>query len=302
MRGARARVEAARARLAWRRIEVAASVRESFGRALATQRLLEVARENEANARQAMDAAVQRFEAGDISRLESNAARVGRARALQEHNRAQQDAANALAELQLLMALPQQEGLALQGQLNPTSPPAEQLPSSVAVESRADVRAARFELEAAQADNELAGREWLPSPNVGASFAHEEGAEIVQGVFGVDLPVLNRNQAGRGAAAARVTQAQEALDACRRRAQQELRLASLRLRLAEQAVSAFATDVVDAMRENLDLGNQAYEAGQIDFMQLLLMRRESSDARRDHVQALTELDAAHVELQRVNGK
>jgi cobalt-zinc-cadmium efflux system outer membrane protein len=88
----------------------------------------------------------------------------------------------------------------------------------------------------------------------------------------------------------------------RRRAEQEVRLADLRLRAAEQVSSAYASEVVSAMRENLDLGNRAYQAGQIDFTQLLLIRRESLEAQRGYVDALEELNSARSELDRAVGR
>jgi cobalt-zinc-cadmium efflux system outer membrane protein len=267
--------------------------------------LVEVARDGEKAAEQAMEAADKRFQVGDASRLEINAARVERGRATQERSRAEQRAATALAELQLLLALPPEEPCIVRGELAvaPIDQP-ETLDALItrAAESRADIVAARFDLESARAESKLADRQWMPSPRFGAAFSHEEGADIVQGLVGVDLPTFNRNQAGRGAASARVLQADQALQAVRRRAEQEVRLADLRLRAAEQVSSAYASEVVSAMRENLDLGNRAYQAGQIDFTQLLLIRRESLEAQRGYVDALEELNSARSELDRAVGR
>lgn len=301
---ARANLDASRARLAWRRVEIAASVRESFGRVLAAQRLFDVARESEGTAQQAREAAERRFRAGDISRIEINAARVERGRSAQERSRAEQRAAVALAELQLLLALAPDDTLVVRGELpNPSAQPPAELQSliSKAIETRADLQATRAELEGARAESKLASREWLPSPRIGASVAHEEGADIIQGLLGFDLPAFNRNQAGRGAASARVVQAEQSLQALRRRAEQETRLAHLRLRVAEDAASAYASEVVTAMQENLDLSHRAYQASQIDFTQLLLIRRASLESQRGYVEAREELNAARAQLNRAVG-
>ena len=263
-----------------------------------------MARESEGTAQQAMEAAEKRFGAGDISRIEINAARVERGRSTQERSRAEQRAAVALAELQSLLALAPDETLVVQGELpKPSAQQMQELPGLIdkALETRADLRAARAELEGARAESKLASREWLPSPRVGASFAHEESADIIQGLLGFDLPAFNRNQAGRGAASAHVVQAEQSLQALRRRAEQETRLAHLRLRVAEEAAAAYAGEVVSAMRENLDLGNRAYQASQIDFTQLLLIRRASLEAQRGYLDALEEMNAARAQLNRAVG-
>lgn len=301
---AKANLEARRARVAWRRVEIAASVRESFGRVLAAQRLFEVARESEGTAQQAMQAAEKRFHAGDIARIEVNAARVERGRSVQERSRAEQRAAVALAELRLLLALAPDDALVLRGELpNPSAEPSPDLPTLIrkALGTRADLQAAGVELEGARAESKLASREWLPSPRIGASFAHEQGADIIQGRLGFTLPTFQRNQAGRGAAAARVVQAEQSLQALRRSAEQEIHLAHLRLQVAEEAASAYAGEVVTAMQENLDLSNRAYQASQIDFTQLLLIRRASLEAQRGYVEALEELNAARAQLKRAVG-
>lgn len=302
---ANASLNASRARLAWRRVETAASVRQSFGRVLAAQRLVAVARDSENTAQQALDAADKRFRAGDISRLEINAARIEHGRSAQDRSRAEQRAAVALAELHLMLALPPEETLVVRGDLpNPSTVPLGELPTSIAkaLEVRGDLQMAHADVETARAESRLAASEWLPKPRVGASFAHEEGDDIVQGLIGVDLPAFNRNQAGRGTAAARVVQTEQVWQAVRRRAEQEIRLAHFRVRAAEQAASAYAADVVSAMRENLDLSNRAYQASQLDFTQLLLIRRESIEAHRGYVDALEELNAARADLNRALGR
>lgn len=301
---ARAGLDAARARLAWRRVEVAAAVREAFGRVLAAQRHLEITRDGETAAQEAMDAAEKRFRAGDIARIEVNAARIERGRSARERGRAEQRAAAALSELQLLLALPPGETMAVRGELTgPSTEPLEALPALIAraVRDRGDLVAARAELEGARAESALASRVRVPNPRFGVSFEHEEGAGVVQGVLGFELPAFDRNQAGRGAAAARVVQAEQALHALELRAEQEVRLAHLAVQTAHEAASAYAGEIVEAMRENLDLASRAYQAKQIDFTQLLLIRRDSLEAQRGYVDTLAELNSARAELRRALG-
>jgi cobalt-zinc-cadmium efflux system outer membrane protein len=166
---------------------------------------------------------------------------------------------------------------------------------------RPDVVAARREVQAAEADRRLSGREALPSPVVGARYAREEGADILLGTLSFDLPLFNRNQAGRGVAAERAVQASANLSAASQRADQEVRLAMAQLEVAVEAAQAFDNEVVAAAEENLALSTRAYEAGKIGLAELLLMRRGAVEARRDSIEALQELATAEAQVARAAG-
>ena len=170
-----------------------------------------------------------------------------------------------------------------------------------ALAQRADLQAARAELEAARARQRLATREALPSPRLGVTYSREEEAQIVQGTLGLELPLVQRNQAARGVAAARLAQAEQALQTLERAVRMEVRLATERYQTASAAADAYGGGVLAALEENLALVNEAYRAGKVDFFELLVIRREALDARRDYIEALEELNAAGAQLKRAVG-
>lgn len=307
-RGARreaasALVEASEARLQARRVELAAEVREAFVRALAADQESRLAEEAQTLATQALTAAEERLSAGAASRLEVNTARVAAGRAARERTRALQRQASALNELRLLLGMEAAEEVQLEGTLQPGKTPEPSLQALLdqALRQRADLRAARAEVTAAQAERDLAVREALPSPRVGATYSREEDAQIIQGTLAVDLPVFNRNQAARGVGAARVAEAERNREALERAARAEVRLALTRYQAAEKAISIFGEDALKALQENLELATEGYRAGKMDFLELLVIRRETLDARRDYIEALQELGSARAQLQRVIG-
>ena len=53
-----------------------------------------------------------------------------------------------------------------------------------------------------------------------------------------------------------------------------------------------ADGMAQAIQENLDLALESYRAGKIDFLQLLLVRRQTLDAQGEHIDVLAELNAA----------
>ena len=171
-----------------------------------------------------------------------------------------------------------------------------------ALSTRSDLAAARRGLEAARAEGLLAEREWLPRPRIGARYQREEGSDAILGTLSFDLPVFNRNQAGRGVAAAQTIQAERALEAAERSVRQEVLLAHSRVVAAREAAQAFEGEVVGAAQENLALLATAYQAGKIGLFELLLIRRDAIESQRGYVESLEEERVAEAELGRAVGE
>lgn len=305
IQAAQAALDAAEARLQALRANMAASARESFGSALAAEQRVRLAAEALAVAQQGVAAAQERFEAGAAALLEVNTARVEFGRMARDRGDAERRSAEALAELHLLLGLDPAEAVLLQGELRAEEPAADEATLiEQALANRAEIAASRRALDAAHAEARLAARERIPTPRIGASYSREEESDtkIVQGVLSFDLPLFNRNQAARGVAAARITQLDTALEATRRRVRQEVLTAVARLRAARAAADGFASDVVKAMQENMELGTESYRAGKIDFLQLLLIRRQALEARHEYIDVLEELNTAQAQLDRALGR
>jgi cobalt-zinc-cadmium efflux system outer membrane protein len=299
---ARSLVSAAEARLAMGRVEVAAEVRVAFHQALAAEERLRLAIDGVKLGEEALGAAESRQKSGAASGIEVNAARIALGRAAREQSEAEQRKTAAGARLLLLLGMEAQE-VVLSGTLRASA----NVPADVkariekALQDRPDLAAARQDLEAARSEVRLASREALPSPRVGASYREEEGARIAQGTLAFDLPVFQRNQAGRGVAEARLEQSQRATEALERAVRTEVAVAIERLRAAIGAVTAFGGAALASVGENLELVTEAYRAGKVDFFQLLVLRREALDARTSYLSALEELAAAQAELTRAAG-
>ncbi len=304
---AEALVASAEATLQSRRVVVASDVREAFARRLAASQRLRIADEALALAEEALRAAEARQRSGAASKIEVNAARSSLGRAVRERALAVQRDAAAVGTFVVLVGLDPGAPVTLEGDLStaPGEPPA--LPSLVerALVQRPDVRSARHEVEAARAERRLAGRETLPTPRLGVTYV-EEGdvggkARITQGVLAFDLPLFNRNQGGRGVAAARLVQAERALDALTRAVHTEVGVAATRLSAASTAAQAYAGGLLTGLEENMELVTEAYRAGKVGFFELLVIRRETLDARIGYIDALEELQAARAQLARATG-
>ncbi|MBU8899905.1 TolC family protein [Corallococcus sp. M34] len=297
-----ARLDASEARWEALRVDLAAEAREAHALALAAQEETRLAEEGRALAEEALRAARERHAAGAASSIEVNTARVEQGRAAREHALAVQRRDVALAQLRLLMGLEPSETLDL---VNTPTKPEEVPPLAALVDTalarRPEVRAARSGLAAARAEATLARREALPSPRLGASYGREEGATIIQGTLAIDLPLFQRNQEARGASAARATAADSTVRAVEQQVRSEVTLARQRYESAVTATSNYSDEVLAAVQQNLELINEAYRAGKVDFLELLIIRRESLDTRRGAIEARREMTVADARLKQSLG-
>lgn len=305
MDAATAGLGAVEAELQALRTDVAARVREDFGRALAAEQRAQLAAEAFDVGQQGVNAADERFRAGAAARLEVNTARVELGRLARARGEAARRRAEAFAALHLVLGLDPTERVTLREETPPDLPVAE--PDELvreALANRAELTAARLALDSARAEARLASRERIPSPRLGVSYAREQESDtsIVQGVLSFDLPLFNRGQAARGETASRVVQLEVALEAAERRVRQDVLTAFARLDVARTAADAYAGEVVRAMQENLDLSAESYRAGKIDFLQLLVIRRQTLEARAEHIDVLEELNAARAQFSRALGR
>lgn len=291
------------ARVAARRQELIANVRQAFVRSLAADDLVASADGGVALARQTLGAAERRVELGDSPRIELNAARVEVGRALRTLALSRSASAYALANLRTLLAVRPGTELSLEGNLRtPIAIPKDKLSNvKEAFRARAERNAALHDLRTARAEQVLEDREWLPRPRVGVSYEHKETHSALLGTLSFQLPVFNRNAGARGVAAARQTQAELAMHATELRIEQEVVLGASKLAHAQEAVEAFEGQVVDALQESLRLGLIAYEAGKIGFFELLLIRRDALEAQRSQIEALRDLRESEIDLAKALG-
>jgi cobalt-zinc-cadmium efflux system outer membrane protein len=304
---AKALASAAEAGLESRQVAIAAEVREAFARRLAAARRLAIANEALALAGDAFRAAEARQRSGAASKIEVNAARSSLGRAIQAQALAVQRDSAAIGNFVTLVGLDPETDLKLDGDLAATPsdlPPLESLVER-ALAQRPDVRSARLEIEAARAEGQAAAREALPSPRLGITYSEEgDGAgrtRITQGVLAFDLPLFNRNQGERGVAAARLLQTERALQALTRAVHSEVGVAGTRVMAASTAVRAYTGGLLAGLEENMELVTEAYRAGKVGYFELLVIRRETLDARIGYVDALEELQAARAQLARALG-
>ncbi|NUO49411.1 MAG: TolC family protein, partial [Polyangiaceae bacterium] len=279
--GSSARVAAARAGIEQATAEAEASTRDveraaskAYARALWAENRVGLAKEIEALAQENAKTAARRKQAGDATLLELNAANGALARARSEVKAREADRARALGELRFLLGLEPGARIEVRGNLSDIKPPATGTAGDW-LKRRPEIRALEAELAVARAEEDLADALAWPSLTFGAQYEFEERrVHTIQGVLGLTLPIFERSQGLGAEAAARARRIEAQLEQKRAEVRNELATSTEVLTHERAAADAFAEVGREALKENLELGKKAFQAGEIGLPELLSLQRE----------------------------
>jgi cobalt-zinc-cadmium efflux system outer membrane protein len=275
-----------------------AAVRMTFYEALRARRQIGLLGELEALNQRLAEAAQTRFEAGEISQIDFNLARVryGESRrALIDGRERYRLERSSLGRLLGRAVGPEPEPAAKQ-QLAPAPVDVERL-FEIARANRPDLKAAQLEIARVKTEAELNNKLALPNPTLGTFFGHEQNTERFGGISaGLSIPLFNRRQAEATALAGRLAQAQERLHAAELNVERDVRDAYQRYLAALAALRVNQADVVTPARESFALLEAAFKAGKLDLLSLSLAERQAFEARMGYVDAWFNFDAAKVGL------
>ena len=260
----------------------------------ATERV-RLARVTETSAAEIARIAQRRHEQGDIPVLEVNVAQSALARARADAYAADAGRASAIGELRGLLGLDPLAPVAVEGRLNDRVEV--QLEILLAATSeRADVRALIADLAEAEADVRLGkGLTW-PDVSPAVRYERDDGNHVLWGGLSLTLPLFNRGQEQRAVGAVRAERIRGEIAALKRAVQSEVAAAWEAYGFRLKAADALQATVA-ALDDNDVLARRSYEVGQIGLGELLLIRRETVEARAALLQRQVEAGQARVELQ-----
>lgn len=297
----RARIEVATADLRRARAERARllqavlwSVRASYARALVARNRVRATRESETVAAALASLARERMAAGSGTRISLNQAVAEIGRATSERLRAEQAYEEAAFELSAAVGVPQNVKLEPEGELALRADPVDDVETAVAraLSSRADLIAARERTTQARANVRLQRSLAVPDVTAGVVFSREERAEIGLVALSIPLPLWNRNQGARVAAAATVRRTRALEELAGADVARQTRIAYDRWRKTRGAVDAFDLQALGTLRDNLDLTREAFEAGKLSIVEYSLLRRSFVEVELDLLDAVAaEVDA-----------
>lgn len=305
----RAAIDRNRAEQEVRRREVREAVRSRFVRLLAARERVEILSLADRLAAAAAEAAQARFEAGELRRVERNAARLERARTARSLAAAVVANASAEAELRQILGMGAGEPLEVEGALVPrdlgaVAPPEGdllELPSPASPESLPRTIAARRAQQEAAAQLELAESSAVPDLGVGAFYEREFETDRYFLTLSMAIPLFDRNEGERSRARAELARSRAAAEEELRAAEAERLLVGTRLRHARAALLAWEAEAIDALEENLELAAEAFRDGDLPWHEYLLVWRETLEGRLALVDAAEEWALAQAAWERLMG-
>lgn len=274
-------------------------VRTAFLRGLHAAERLRLALSVEADAVELHRIAERRRASGDIADLEVNVAASGLARARAELKAAEAAQAAAHGDLRALLDMAPGEPLSLAGLLGEERPydPVRLLAT---IDQRPEVRALEAQLREAEAEVRLGrGLAW-PEVTPGVRYERDQGDRVLWAGLRVTLPLFDRGQQLRATGAARVQRLRTEIEARKRVLRNQLQ-AALAVHDLRLAAASELTANSRRLADNEALARRSYEVGQIGLAELLLLRRESADSRREWLDSLFELAQTSAELDSLVG-
>lgn len=305
--GLRADVARARAERAdWmagdaeRQIVADASVR--FLEALAAEERLTLAEQIETLNTRLLAAAEERLDAGSISQLEMNLARIEAARAQARVLAERRAGRSARLALRRVLALDEGQPLRLRPELPAAPDPASLHADSLvaaALALRPDAEGARRGLQAARSAQDLAGRERWPNLVLRLPVERLEGpgSREIGVAAGLSIPLWNRNQGTLQATRAEVAQARAEMEDTELAVRTEVRDALQRYVSASEEEQLARTSMRDPARANQALLEEAFRSGKIDLPTLLLVRNQLLDAELAYWDSWLQYRAELIRLQ-----
>lgn len=312
-RGARAAVasralEAVEARLRADSARLGFAVKQAFVRAAMAEDRLAITERVADVFRKGARSAVVREAEGDISLYDLRRFLVERTRyenLLAEARLAVSTARRALA----LLILPEAEA----AEVAPRDPLGVLPPEPIldgalddvwegAISRRQEVAAARAEVEAARAGVRLARAERIPDITaIGGSKRQSDGFRGIFLGLSIPLSLFDRSAGTIEATEAQVRSAEERLALTSRQVENDLRRAIESYRSLRVRNELLGDDLLDEDPDLLQIAQVAYDAGEMDLVQLLDAAEALRDARTARARLKADLWTAYYDLERAAG-
>lgn len=300
------RIESATAKITQRSADIdmatltaRAATSAAFYRALHAEQSRDVARQAEQLADDLGNAAQARFEAGETAILDVNLAHVEQARARRNRLSAEGLLERAYGELREILALLPESTVGVVGDWTGAAPPSLDA-LLLRVAERPDVRSLTAGVTEADADWRLTRAMRRPDLIAGVGLRREAGEPIAGAHVGLSIPLFQRNVGLLASAAARIQASRLSLDARRRALETRIRSAHMQYLVALEALNAM-TAGLPLVGENERLARESYEAGKLNLVDLLVIRREGFAARYEILDAQLNVALVGTELRLAAG-
>ena len=284
-------------------LDLVRDVRLAFAEAALAETRAALAAEQVKERTQLLKITNVRLRVGDISELETSAARLDERLAEEQAARLVQTANVTRVRLRSLMGMEEDSGFAL-------TPTAESISTTALPELTKQALAARPELRAAELALEAAGAraKWERSKIYSLTTLLDANGEGTKGFemgpgLQFEIPLFHRNKGGITRAEAEVERAARHYAATRQRIVMEVQEAHARVTQAHSALTQWRTRVLPPIAEDIRHATRAYDTGEVAYFFVLENARRLTEARLREVDSIAELQRAAVLLERsVGGK
>jgi cobalt-zinc-cadmium efflux system outer membrane protein len=186
----------------------------------------------------------------------------------------------------------------LHGKLEQLPPPADgPALAQAALSRRADLRARQAAVAEAEARLKLAKADRFGNPTVGPAYTYDPTRISEIGVqLNLPLPVLNTHRGEILQRDAERTQAFLELRQTEIQIQQEVRAALARLQAASEGAETYRTRTLPNLQKYLDGVMKLFEAGKVNILSVIDVRRKLLQARDSYLDALLEVHQARADL------
>lgn len=277
------------------RYRVRTDIQIRFYEALALQKQLELIVEFSQVAEKGLDFANQRLKAGEGTRVDVLQSKILKSEVDLTQRQTRAKLAAVWREMAAISGIPELKYTKLQGTLPSETGPVdwEGLAANI-VTSSPEYAAAHDRISRAYAS--LERQEVQPLPNMtaqlGAGVDYSTNSGMLNLQVGVPLPISNKNQGNISAAQAEICRAQMEALRIKNSIEERLAVVSREYDTATAAIDLYSNNILPSARESLEIANQAYQAGEVGFVQILLARKTFFDTNLKYVDAQSQLAAA----------
>ena len=279
------------------RFRVLTDIRQRFYEALAAQRRMELAAEFEEVAIKGVTFAEARVSAKEGTRPEVLQAEIQLKQIQLQRRQASAAFTGAWKQLMATAGMPDVQPGTLDGVLSDSVEAKDWAAIKAQILAASpELQGARARLARARANVDRQQAQAIPNLSlmVGAGRDNGTGSGMINTQVGLPLPIHNKNQGNIAAAHAEFCRASQ--DVRRTELSIEARIAEVGrdYESAAAAVDQYHQEILPRAQETLELAEQAYKAGEFDFLQVLIARRTFFDANLEYVTAQVSLAKASV--------
>jgi len=284
-----------------RRLDILTEVHSRFVDLLAAQHQVELAHQLEDLAEATVRAVSTLVEAGKTSPLEETRAKIRLSNVRTQSKQTLQNLQTARYALAALWAAPTPRFEKAVGAFETTAPLASAEDLIRRLDNNPDLARWGVAIEQRRAALQLERAKAVPDLNLAGGVQLLEGETA--GVFGLGLPlpVYDKNQGGRLAAAHRLEQAGLEAQAAEIRLRTLLRTAHGKAANALTRIEELRRNVLTNAESLFEAIDEGYRAGKFGYLDLLDAQSTYAEAQREYIDALTDYHLARAELERLIG-